>query len=388
MTTRLDIAIFDYLICSTNPAGSCHLKLIEELSDKHSFTVFAARFDGEAVEGVRYVHVPVLRSPLFMLFLSYHVMAFILYGWEILLRRGRRFDVVQSVESNFLLPNVVYAHFCHQMFLRCHWQSSKGRGLRMWARWLDHALHALLEPRIFRRASTIVVPSRGLASEIAALHPDAAAKLVVIPNAVDIHSLQRPSDEAQARSLRRSLGIPEDCILLSFIALGQFERKGLPILLEAMALLRNPRLKLLVVGGTPGLVKQYATRVTHLGLQEQVYLLGMVKDVRPALWSSDAFVLLSAYEVFPLVALQAAAAGLPLLVTRLNGIEEFFKPGEMGELVDRTHQSVADGLRILTDYSLERRRFASQNVFAAAQLFSHSRFVDEWRRCYEALATR
>ena len=71
---------------------------------------------------------------------------------------------------------------------------------------------------------TIVVPSQGLAGELAGAYPHAASKITVLPNAVDVKRLAVP-EGFDRQQLRRSLGAAPDDVLMVFVALGQYERK-------------------------------------------------------------------------------------------------------------------------------------------------------------------
>ena len=85
---------------------------------------------------------------------------------------------------------------------------------------------ALNEPRIYRRVPHIVVPSAGLARELGREYPGASEKLELVPNAIDADRMRAPADFDRQR--RRTLGFAADDFVLVFVALGQFERKGLP----------------------------------------------------------------------------------------------------------------------------------------------------------------
>src|SRR5882724_13232776 len=105
----MKIAIFDYLVTPTNPAGSCHRALIDALADEHDFTVFSNRLDNPTPRKIRWNSVPVIRRPLAALFLTFHVSAVLSYlrvRW-----RNDTFALIQSVESNFAFADVVYSHF-------------------------------------------------------------------------------------------------------------------------------------------------------------------------------------------------------------------------------------------------------------------------------------
>ena len=161
--------------------------------------------------------------------------------------------------------------------------------------------------------------------------------------------------------------------------------KGLPILLEAMTRAGEPRLKLLVVGGEAGLVKEYEHRARRNGLEKRVAFLGNRKDVRPALWSADAFAFPSHYETFSLVAFEAAAAGLPLIAPRLHGIEELIRDGENGLVIEQTPESVTAALRRLMALDRAALRSMSERATEDVKGYAASPFGRRWRDLYHAL---
>ena len=64
--------------------------------------------------------------------------------------------------------------------------------------------------------------------------------------------------------------------------------------------------------------------------ESRLHFLGSV-DQMPRLYAAaDAFVLPTSYETFSLVTYEAAAAGLPLLVTRVSGVEDLLADGLNG----------------------------------------------------------
>lgn len=233
----------------------------------------------------------------------------------------------------------------------------------------------------------IVVASQGLARELRQEYPFTAEKILVIPNPVDLARMQPPSGFDRA-GVRRELGVHDDGLALVFVALGQYERKGLPLLLEALNQTRDERLKLVVVGGEQDLVALYRSRVARMGLGGQVVFTGMQRDVRPYLWSADAFALPSFYEVFPLVSLEAAAAGLPVMSTPLNGVEEFLRDGRNGILLERSAAGVAAGCERLLTLAAEERQAMGAESRRSVGVYSPENFAAAWRRLYESLEPR
>ena len=133
--------------------------------------------------------------------------------------------------------------------------------------------------------------------------------------------------------------------------------KGMNVLLEAFAAVapRHPHVRLTLVGDgpeRPALERQ----VTDLGLSERVRFLGFVSQqtVAEELDRSDVFVLPSFAEGLPVVLMEASAACLPVLTTRIAGIPELVEDGESGFIVaPGDAESLADRLdRLLADPAL------------------------------------
>ncbi len=142
---------------------------------------------------------------------------------------------------------------------------------------------------------------------------------------------------------------------------------------------------MVIVGGPDALVKSYRQRADSLGLNGNIHFTGYQRDVRPYLWAADVFALPSYYEVFPLVALEAAAAGLPLLVARLNGVEEFIRDGENGIVVERNVPSIEAALRAFSEISQEERRTWGERARRDVQCYGGDAFVERWSALYREL---
>ncbi len=379
----LRIAIFDYKITRNNPIGSCHLAMLRALAGEHEFTVFAVEFENPCPQKIRFVRVPSPTRPLALLFVVYHFMAplcYLLYR----VRGGAKPDLVQALESNLAFGDLLYSHFCHGMYLKHHWSRSGAKGLRGWFRWLDHQLHAWMENFTYPRARQIVVPSRGLARELKTEFPYIEDRLTVLPNPISLQRLQMPAD-FDRQAFRQNLGIEDRDLVGLFVALGQFERKGLPLLLQALGTPEMQRVKLIVVGGEPDLIARYADETTRNQLGNRVKFVGMQSDVRPYLWSSDVFVFPSLYETFSLVTYEAAASGLPIVVSQLYGVEDLLVDGNNGFLIQTSVAGVREGLERVLGLSPDDRHAMGQRARLAASGCSEEHFVDAWRAFYSRL---
>lgn len=374
---NMRIAVFHYKITKNNPTGNCLLQMIEGLYHEHDFTIFSIDFQNPCPDRIRCFRIPAPSRPLALLFVAFHALAPLCYLINKILVR-EEYDLVIFTESRLYFGDVSYAHFCHRAYLRYFWSQLKPRGLRKVLRYLNHRLHALMEPWCFSRSRHIVVPSQGLRGELEKIYPFVTGKVTVIANPVNLQQM-RPSLDFDRETFRRTHGAKPDDLVLVFVALGNFEHKGLPLIIEALCNLSDPCFKLWVVGGMPDLVSEWKKRVQKMGLAE-VQLFGVQRDVRPYLWGADVFVLPSLRETFPLVSLEAAAAGLPLIVTPVYGVEEFMVNGEMGFVVDRSAASIAEALRRFLSLSPEERRAMGSHAQRAVRTYAVERFIANWRR--------
>jgi glycosyltransferase involved in cell wall biosynthesis len=229
----------------------------------------------------------------------------------------------------------------------------------------------------FRRARIIVTPSRGLARELESVYgPLVRGKIQIIPNPVDVESFARPLGFSPQPVYRR-FGIPEDAFVISLCALGNFEWKGLPLILEALQRLHDSSIHLLVVGGSSPEVLQFQSEADRLNISRSVHFAGIQPEIQPFLWSSHAFVFPSIYEGFPLVCLQAAAAGLPLIATRVNGVEEFVIHNVNGFLIERTAESIYSAI---ANAAANRTRTAAMGRAArqSVEIYDEAHFRARW----------
>lgn len=112
--------------------------------------------------------------------------------------------------------------------------------------------------------------------------------------------------------------------------------KGVPLLLQAVAALRRdwPELKLTLIGDGPER-RALEAQARALGLDGIVDFAGYQgqAEVAQALSATDIFVLPSFAEGVPVVLMEAMAAGLPVVTTRIAGIPELVADGDTGRLV-------------------------------------------------------
>ncbi len=114
--------------------------------------------------------------------------------------------------------------------------------------------------------------------------------------------------------------------------------KGLPILIEALQVTKTQGLRLTIVGDGPDRQTLEET-VRKSGLADQVSFLGYRSqdEVAALLGENDVLVLPSFAEGVPVVLMEAMAAGLPVITTRIAGVSELVAHGQSGLLVAPGH---------------------------------------------------
>ncbi len=345
----------------------------------HLFTNCTDLPDAQLVHKTR---IPLPRRPVFARAILYTLFSTFAY----LVSNKPKPNLRISSEGAFPFCQISYNQFCHRFFLSRHRDALAGAWLRRAARIVTHSWGAITEKIGFLSANIVVVPSQGIAREIESAYPHLVrGKIRVISNPVDADRFSRPAD-FRPSGLLEQLSIPPGAFVLSFCALGHFERKGLRFVMEALARLSNAGVHLIVIGGSPSEVSEHRALSDELQVSASVHFVGLQTDIRPYLWASRAFVFPSVYEGFALACLQAAAAELPLITTSINGIEEFIVDGENGWIVERSSHSVAAAIR---QAALNPERTAAMGRAARdrVQMYRQELFQARWLELLKEVTT-
>ncbi|TAK26272.1 MAG: glycosyltransferase family 1 protein [Chloroflexota bacterium] len=219
-----------------------------------------------------------------------------------------------------------------------------------------------IERRVARRADGVVVSTEHERALLIEQYGSRRERVVVIPPGADLERFA-PRDR---RAARVRLAIDESDGIVLFV--GRIDPvKGLDVLFEAIAELRaRPRLRLLVIGGSPAAAdpvdedeRELRSLAESLGVAERVTWLGPIdQDRLPDYYSAaDVCVVPSRYESFGLVALEALASGAVVIASRVGGLSTTIHDGENGILVPwRTGTAFADAIaRVLDDRDLAER---------------------------------
>ncbi|HEU0278027.1 MAG TPA: TIGR03088 family PEP-CTERM/XrtA system glycosyltransferase [Rhodanobacteraceae bacterium] len=253
-------------------------------------------------------------------------------------------------------------------------ESRKYRALRRW-----------LAPCIARYVAVSADLERWL-REVVGIAP---ARLAFIPNGIDTARYVAATPTSGGRPLLGTFA-PPGTLLIGTV--GRLDAvKDQARLIDALHLLcardadAGHRLRLVVVG--EGRERAHLERhIQDLGLQDRVRLLGNRDDVPALLAEFDVFALCSIAEGIPLTVLEAMAAGLPVVATRVGGVPEVVIEGETGTLVPASDAAALaralDGY--VRDPGLRRRHGAAGQARVRAR-FSLTAMVAAYTGLYDQL---
>lgn len=253
------------------------------------------------------------------------------YAWQVY-RRAKKMDVVfvQGAVSEGL-PGTVGSLFARvPMILRVPgdyaWESYQHRTDAKERELLDvfvtrshHGSIWLLEQIerwVAKRAQKIIVPSRYLKGIVIAWGVQ-SDRIEIAYN--DVNPLPKATISREA--LRAQFGIASEARILFSIARA-VPWKGIEFLLSLLSEL--PSQTVLVVAGDGPLLESWKAEARQQGLEKRAIFLGRWPHAELSNWfqAADAFVLASAYEGFPHVAVEAAMQGLPCFVSDAGGSPE------------------------------------------------------------------
>lgn len=227
------------------------------------------------------------------------------------------------------------------------------------------------------RSDVVTAVSRYLAA-YTAREMEVGRQIHVIPNAVD-HGRFRPNGDP---ALRRRYASPAERLLLHVSNFRPVKRAPDVVRIFA-AVSERLEARLLMIGDGPE--RHEAARLAErLGVAGRVAFLGSFPRVEGLLAVSDLFLLPSVQESFGLAALEAMAAGVPVVASRVGGIPEVVEDGVSGILcaADDIRAMAAAAVGLLGDPPRHARFAAAARARAVAH-FAEERVVPRYLAAYE-----
>lgn len=365
-------------------------ELVRRTSHEFEFCVVSSTLSPDLIDAVRWLRVPIPRRPFIAKFVVFYLLAPL-----------RVFQVRREIRHSMgaIIPNKVdlaAVQFCHAGFLERSEASTSDNSAMSSASYLRrvndfaHRRMALFAERWSYRSNRLqgfAAASEGIASELLSHYPGHRAW--VVRNGVD-HSRFRPASADERMRLREQLGLPKDKLIALFVG-GDWPRKGLHLAIAAHANANanadgGAGASVLVVVGN-GDIARYRAVAGSLGTTDAVMFVGRRDDTEAFYRAADIFLFPTSYEAFPLVAIEAAACGLPIVASPVNGIEELLSDGGAGILCERTVPELSAALRQLIDDS-SLRKSMGQAAHRCSLPYSWERHAAEVAEIYVGLRSK
>ncbi len=222
------------------------------------------------------------------------------------------------------------------------------------------------ETTVARCSDIILANSEEEAHQLVDLYGADISRIEIVPPGVD-HSLFSPGDQQEARN---AIGLNGDPVLL-FVGRIQ-PLKGVELAIKTLANLKKyPNARLIIVGGSSG-PEGPSTEETIWSLVNQLELVDRVIFIPPqahhdlCMWyrSADVLIMPSRSESFGLVALEAAACGIPVVASDVGGLRTLVDHDQTGFLVEgRSPEDFAKYSSMLFEDSIK----AAEMAVAAAE---------------------
>ncbi|HRB81772.1 MAG TPA: glycosyltransferase [Nitrospira sp.] len=300
-------------------------------------------------------------------------------------RHGLPYDVIHSHVHHYSGFILRLAHRSHIPIRLAHSHNDTSEVDRCsgWAR--RQYLH-ISQEWIRRYATTGVACSAEAGSALFSPSRGTSLAWRTLPLGIDLASFEAGSDRGQLRS---SLGIPTEAFVIGHVGRFMAQKNHhflVDILLETVK--RHPLTFVILVGDGP-LRSSVERKIETLGLTKVVRFLGLRSDVPELMLSAmDALVLPSLHEGFPVVLLEAQAAGLPCVVSDVVTAEV----DVVNQLVSRV--ALQNSPAVWADAILATRgrktrhtqRAALDTLWQSPYSIQHS--VTELQRLYTVLAER
>lgn len=218
------------------------------------------------------------------------------------------------------------------------------------------------------------------------LHIVEKSKLRFLGNGVDLGRFN-PRVVAALRGNERSrLGVADEEIVIGMVGRLVAE-KGVPELVEAARSLGDD-VRIVVAGpNDPDKDDAISPELLERGRDSGVQFVGMRRDIEAFYSGLDIFVLPSHREGFPRAAMEAAACGLPLVVTDIRGCRQVVDEGVNGLLVPVADAAaLASAISSLVSDPERREAMGEASVEIARQRFDETRVVEIVMETYRRLA--
>ncbi|PSL01255.1 glycosyltransferase [Cecembia rubra] len=204
-------------------------------------------------------------------------------------------------------------------------------------------------------------------------------KVVLINNGV---AIPEPNTSKELLKLRQDLNLEKEDFVIGAVGRVYDHIKRFSDLISAFSLLKQKNLKLLLVGTGPDLEK-LKSQMSDLGLVDQCIPVGYQANPHKYYALMDAFCIPSVHEGFGLVAAEAMLHRLPVIATKVGGLQDIVIDGKTGFLVPPfSPDQIAEKLKILIEDPELRKSMGEKGYERAVVNYTADRYCQEVENLY------
>lgn len=236
---------------------------------------------------------------------------------------------------------------------------------------------------IIKKADRATAISRYLKEYISKINTK--LKVDIIPNGVDIASFSRNFSYGEMTGLENRLGIkPDEKVVISVSRL--VPKNGLDFLVEAVAVLNKDKqfgYKLVLVGDGSQ-KKELQELAEKIGIKDKVIFTGSIshEDLPLYLKISDVFVKPSRSEGLGSAFLEAMAAGVPIIGTKVGGIPDFLEDRKTGLFCTTEPDDIAFKIRIILENDKLRQEMINNAAALVRERYDWDKIAEKFRELY------
>ena len=367
------------------------IRWITALADEFDIHIYSQRVQDVDLSKFTWHRVPTIPGPHILKYLFWYFANQFVRAWDRTFR-GLKPDIVFSPgvncpDADVISVHVVFAEFVRQSALELQFSRAP---VSAWPRLLHRKLYyqlvIFLERRVYRQSTNYLVLIAKKTKTALKHFYDRTERCLVLYLGLDHAVFNEARRLAGREKARAELGIRLDEFVVLLVG-NDLRNKGIRALIEAMKLLRDSRVRLVVA--TRDVLAPFAASARDASVADRITFCPPRKDVEFYYAAADAYAGPSLEDTFALPPAEAMASGLPTLVSRENGTVEIIEHGVNGLILEdpADSTSLAAMLRQLADDSAFASRIAAKGAETALQ-FTWERNVDEVRAIFAQVLAR
>jgi glycosyltransferase involved in cell wall biosynthesis len=226
------------------------------------------------------------------------------------------------------------------------------------------------EKNIFKKSKTVIAVSDYIKKEIMNYYDLQSNKIITIHNGIDLKEF----NDVKRIGLKDKLGVSNIILFMG----GFSKRKGIHILLKALAKIKEKDWILIIVGsGDLKSKKEIIDLINSLNIKNKIINFSNIPRelLKSILFEADIFVHPALYEPFGIAVLEAMATGKAMIATRRGGIPEIL--ANAGLLINVSSEELKNALELLIS-DLELRKKYSMLAKERAKIFDWTQIAEKY----------